>query len=169
MTKLTETQKKLNEPRNASEVASWDETFMGIAEVVARRSKDPSTQVGACIVSEENRILSVGYNGAPNGWSDEDFPWAREAEDPLDLKYHYVIHAERNAVLNFDGIRNRLKGAKVYVTHFPCSECAKEIVQVGVKEIIYLNTHDLGGDISTRASLRTLEACGVSVRQLKRK
>lgn len=151
-----------NTPREA---ASWDETFMRMALVVADRSKDPSTQVGACIVSSEFRILSLGYNGTPNGWQDGDFPWAKAAEDPLDTKYPYVIHAERNAVLNYAGARRELHGAKVYVSHFPCNECAKELAQVGVSEVIYLNNHD-SSDFSTQASLRILEQCGVTVRQM---
>lgn len=157
---------ELNEkvkPRNA---ASWDETFMKMALVVADRSKDPSTQVGACIVSSENRILSLGYNGTPNGWSDESFPWEREAEDHLSTKYPYVIHAERNAVLNYGGIHSQLRGSKVFVTHFPCNECAKELVQVGVAEVVYLNDHD-SSNFSTQASLRMFEMCGLKVRQLQ--
>lgn len=145
--------------------ASWDETFMAMALVVANRSKDPSTQVGACIVSDENRILSLGYNGTPNGWADDDFPWGKIAEDPLDTKYPYVIHAERNAVLNYGGLHSQLRGSKVFVTHFPCNECAKEIAQVGVAEVIYLNGHD-SSEFSTQASLRLFRSCGVIVRQL---
>lgn len=149
-------------PREAS---SWDETFMRMALVVADRSKDPSTQVGACIVSSENRILSLGYNGTPNGWSDHDFPWDRSAADPLDTKYPYVIHAERNAVLNYGGLHSQLNNSKVFVTHFPCNECSKELAQVGVSEVVYLNAHD-SSDFSTQASLRIFEACGIKVRRL---
>ena len=151
-------------PREAS---SWDETFMRMAMVVADRSKDPSTQVGACIVSEENRILSLGYNGTPNGWADSEFPWAKVADSALDTKYPFVIHAERNAVLNYGGLHSQLKGAKVFVTHFPCNECAKELAQVGISEVIYLNSHD-SSDFSTRASMKIFEACGIEVRQLCR-
>ena len=100
---------------------SWEEYFMGIARLTAMRSKDPSTQVGACIVDNENRILSVGYNGAPNGFEDEDFPWDREGE-PLNTKYLYVCHAEMNAIVNYRGSRKDLENAKVYVDLFPCNE-----------------------------------------------
>jgi len=147
------------------EAASWDETFMGVALVVARRSKDPSTQVGAAIVSEENRILSLGYNGTPNGWPDSTFPWGKEG-DLLDTKYPYVVHAERNAVLNFGGIHSQLRGGKIYTTHFPCGECAKEIVQVGIAEVVYLHDHSMA-DSSTAASLRMFRECGLTVRQLE--
>lgn len=147
------------------EAASWDETFMGVALVVARRSKDPSTQVGAAIVSAENRILSLGYNGTPNGWPDSTFPWGKEG-DALETKYPYVVHAERNAVLNFGGIHSQLRGGTIYTTHFPCGECAKEIVQVGIAEVVYLHDHSLT-DSSTAASLRMFRECGLAIRQLK--
>lgn len=126
-----------NESRSG--VLTWDETFMKIAEVVKLRSKDPSTQVGAVIVTPDNRVLSLGYNGAPNGYADEDFPWGRDNEDPLETKYPFVIHAERNAVLNFRGSLREFQGATVYVTHFPCNECAKELIQVGIKKVVYSN------------------------------
>lgn len=117
---------------------NWDEFFMGVALLAAQRSKDPSTQVGACIVSKDNRILSVGYNGAPNGFHDDLFPWEREGHE-LDTKYMFVVHAERNAILNFRGHHKEFEGAKIYVDLFPCNECAKEIIQVGIKEVIYLS------------------------------
>ena len=107
---------------------SWEEYFMAIAKLSAMRSKDPSTQVGACIVSNDNRILSIGYNGAPNGFSDEEFPWAREGKN-LDTKYPYVCHAEMNAILNYRGSKKDLENAKIYVDLFPCNECAKIIIQ----------------------------------------
>lgn len=151
------------EPRIA---ATWDETFMRMAVLVADRSKDPSTQVGACIVSEENRILSLGYNGTPNGWKDSEFPWAKTAADPLDTKYHYVIHAERNAVLNHGGLHSQLKGSKLYVTHFPCNECAKELAQVGVAEVVYLHSHHID-ELRILASERILDACGISFRKFE--
>ena len=150
-------------------VSSWDETFIEMAEVVAKRSKDPSTQVGACIVSSENKILSLGYNGAPRGWNDTSFPWSRDSDNPLDTKYPFVIHAERNAVLNFSGIHSQLNGSKIYVTHFPCNECAKEIAQVGISEVIFLNAHDLdSGDLATSASKKIFESCGITVSQITR-
>ena len=114
---------------------SWDEYFMGIAKLSALRSKDPSTQVGACIVSDDNRILSIGYNGAPNGFNDDSFPWDREG-NALDTKYLYVCHAELNAILNFRGNKRDLEGSKIYVALFPCNECAKAIIQSGIKRLI---------------------------------
>ena len=113
---------------------NWDEYFMGVALLAARRSKDPNTQVGACIVNQENIILSTGYNGFPIGCSDDEFPWDRDSED---TKYPYVVHAELNAILNAHG--RSLRGAKIYVALFPCNECAKAIIQSGIKEVIYLS------------------------------
>ena len=138
---------------------SWDEYFMGVAELSAMRSKDPSTQVGACIVSADNRILSIGYNGAPNGFEDKNFPWDREGEF-LNTKYPFVCHAELNAISNFRGNKKDLEGAKLYFTLFPCNECTKLIIQNGIKEIIYLSDkyqHTEG----TQASKIMLEKCGV--------
>ena len=112
----------------------WDDYFMGIAMLSAKRSKDPSTCVGACIVSENNRILSLGYNGMPRGCSDDEYPWEREG-DPLDTKYLYVCHAELNAILNYTG--TNMKDAKIYTTLFPCNECTKALIQAGIKEVIY--------------------------------
>lgn len=144
---------------------SWDEYFMAIAKLSSLRSKDPSTQVGACIVSSDNRILSVGYNGAPNGFNDDNFPWGRVG-NPLDIKYLYVVHAERNAILNFRGSRKELENAKIYVDLFPCNECAKEIIQAGIKEIIYLSDKYKDTD-SVIASKRLCDACGVKYTQYK--
>ena len=115
---------------------SWDEYFMGIALLSAQRSKDSGTQVGACIVNDDNKILSVGYNGMPTGCNDDDMPWEREGE-PLETKYYYVCHAELNAILNNDSCL--LKDSRIYVTLFPCNECAKAIIQSGIKEVIYLS------------------------------
>lgn len=115
---------------------SWDQYFMGIALLSAERSKDPNTQVGACIVGENNRILSVGYNGMPSGCSDDEMPWDREGS-PLKSKYFFVCHAELNAILNYSG--GSLAGATCYSTLFPCNECAKAIIQSGIKEIVYLS------------------------------
>ena len=114
---------------------SWDEYFMGIALLAGLRSKDPGTQVGACIVSQKNKILSIGYNGMPTGCSDDEMPWDRENENPLQTKYMYVCHAELNAILNNAGAS--LQGAKLYVSLFPCNDCAKAIIQSGIKEVIY--------------------------------
>lgn len=143
---------------------NWDEYFMAIAKLSAMRSKDPSTQVGACIVDDSKRILSIGYNGAPNGYSDDKFPWGREGK-PLDIKYLYVVHAERNAILNYRGSRKDLENAKIYVDLFPCNECAKEIIQSGIKEVIYLSDKYKTSD-ETIASKRLFDECGVSYRQL---
>lgn len=135
---------------------SWDEYFMSIAKLAGMRSKDPNSQVGACIVSQDNKILSMGYNGFPIGCSDEVFPWAREGQ-PLDTKYLYVVHSELNAILNY---RGSLEGAKLYVSLFPCNECAKAIIQCGIKTIVYEDDkyHDTP---STSASRRMLDAAGV--------
>lgn len=114
---------------------TWDQYFMGIATLSAMRSKDPNTCVGACIVSKENKILSVGYNGMPLGCSDDEYPWEREGS-PLDTKYLYVCHAELNALLNNTGAN--YKGSKIYTTLFPCNECTKALIQAGIKEVIYM-------------------------------
>lgn len=156
--------KELNLQRK--EYLKWDEYFMAVAKLSAMRSKDPNTQVGACIVSKDNRILSIGYNGTPNGYSDECFPWERVGA-PLDTKYLYVVHAERNAVLNFRGNNNELEGAKIYVDLFPCNECAKEIIQSGIKEVIYLSDKYANTD-ETIVSKRLFDACGVTYRQLEK-
>ena len=113
---------------------SWDEYFMGVAKLAGLRSKDPNSQVGSCIVSPDNKILSIGYNGFPRGCSDDVFPWSREG-DELDTKYFYVTHSELNAILNYRG--GSLEGSKIYVSLFPCNECSKAIIQSGIREIIY--------------------------------
>ncbi len=144
---------------------TWDEYFMGIAMISSMRSKDPSTQVGACIVSKDNRILSIGYNGTPNGFSDDTFPWGREG-DPKDTKYLYVVHAERNAILNYRGSRKDLENAKIYVDLFPCNECAKEIIQSGIKEVIYLSDKYAHTD-EVIVSKKLFNECKVTYRSLK--
>ncbi len=136
---------------------SWDEYFMGVAKLSGMRSKDPNTQVGACIVSRDNKILSMGYNGFPTGCSDDDFPWCREG-DPLDNKYFYTTHSELNAILNYRG--GSLEGTKLYVSLFPCNECAKAIIQAGIKTIIY-DCDKYASTPSVIASKRMLEAAGV--------
>lgn len=142
---------------------SWDEFFMGVAVLAAKRSKDPNTQVGACIVDENNVIISTGYNGFPIGCSDDEFPWDREGEI---TKYPFVVHAELNAVLNASG--KSMRGAKIYVALFPCNECAKAIIQAGIKEVIYLS--DKYADTpGTQASKMMLKAAGVKLTQLKTK
>ncbi len=136
---------------------SWDEYFMAVAMLAGHRSKDPNTQVGSCIVSRDNKILSMGYNGFPIGCSDDEFPWAREG-GPLETKYSYIVHSELNAILNYRG--GSLEGAKLYVSLFPCNECAKAIIQAGITTVIY------GGDKyadtpSVIASKRMLDKAGV--------
>lgn len=140
---------------------NWDSYFMGVAMLSAQRSKDPSTQVGACIVSNDNKILSVGYNGAPNGYDDNSMPWDREG-DFLNTKYAYVCHAELNAILNNKG--SNLEGAKIYVDLFPCNECAKAIIQSGIKEVIYKSDKYNGTDANT-ASKKMLDYCNVKYRK----
>lgn len=143
---------------------SWDEYFMGIALLSAQRSKDPSTQVGACIVNDHNKIISVGYNGFPWGCNDDDFPWERSAENEFDTKYPYVCHGELNAILNSGG--SNLFGCKIYVGLFPCNECAKAIIQAGIKEIIFIS--DKYADTpGVKASKRMLTASGVSFRKFQ--
>ena len=139
---------------------SWDEYFMGIAMLTAMRSKDPNSQVGACIVTPENKILSLGYNGMPIGCSDDDMPWEREGE-ALDTKYMYVCHAELNAILN--NAHGNLRGSRVYVTLFPCNECAKAIIQSGIREIIYYDNKYADSD-ATKASQRMFLLTGVTCR-----
>ena len=146
-----------------SDYLGWDEYFMGIALLSSQRSKDPSTQVGACIVNNENRIMAVGYNGMPYGCNDDEYPWEREG-DALDSKYMFVCHAELNAILNFNG--GSMKGFRIYTTLFACNECAKAIIQSGVKEVVYLSDkyRDTMGNL---ASKRMLDAAGVQVKKLQ--
>lgn len=143
----------------------WDEYFMAIARISAMRSKDPSTQVGACIVSKDNRILSIGYNGAPNGFDDNDFPWRREGEE-LETKYPYVCHAEMNAILNYRGSRKDLEGAILYVDLFPCNECAKMVIQSGIKEVIYLSDKYANSN-NNIASKRLFDKCNVTYKKFE--
>ena len=143
---------------------NWDEYFMGVAHLSGMRSKDPNTQVGACIVSKMNKILSMGYNGFPIGCSDEEFPWDREG-DMIQSKYAYVTHSELNAILNYRG--GSLKGAKLYVSLFPCNECAKAIIQSGIKTVIYDDDKyaNTPGNICSR---RMFDAAGVEYRKYQR-
>ena len=136
---------------------------MGIAILSAQRSKDPSTQVGACIVSSENKILSVGYNGMPRNCDDDIYPWDREG-DELNTKYMFVCHAELNAILNYSG--SNLKGSKVYVTLFPCNECAKALIQSGVSEVIYYSDK-YSDSFSTLAAKRMFESAGIKMTAYK--
>ena len=140
---------------------SWDEYFMGVALLAAKRSKDPNTQVGACIVDQNNVILTTGYNGFPKGCSDDEFPWNREGEI---TKYPFVVHAELNAILNASG--KSLRGSRLYVALFPCNECAKAIIQAGISEVVYLSDKyaDTAG---IKASKMMLTAAGVKLTQFK--
>lgn len=152
------------ETKKRTNYLNWDEYFMAITELSAMRSKDPSTQVGACIVSKDNRILSIGYNGAPNGFDDDEFPWSREGNN-LNTKYFYVCHAEMNAILNYRGSKKDLENARIYVDLFPCNECAKMIIQSGIKEVIYLN--DKYADSDNNIASRTLfDKCKVKYHKL---
>lgn len=137
---------------------TWDEYFMGVAKLSGMRSKDPNSQVGSCIVSQNNKILSMGYNGFPSGCSDDEFPWAREGDDPEETKYLYVTHSELNAILNYQG--GSLEGAKLYVTLFPCNECAKAIIQSGIKTVVY-GSDKYANTPAVRASKRMMDAAGV--------
>ena len=143
---------------------TWDEYFMGVAKLSALRSKDPNTQVGACIVNDENRIMTVGYNGLPRGCSDDDFPWEREG-NPYDTKYAYVCHAELNAILSC-GTAD-LRNNRLYVTLFPCEGCTKALIQKGIKEVIYDSDkyHDTE---EAAAARRMMDAAGVKYTQYKK-
>lgn len=130
---------------------------MGLALLSAKRSKDPNTQVGACIVNENKKIISVGYNGMPIGCSDDAFPWSREGED-LNTKYPYVVHAELNAILNS---KVDLSNCTIYVTMFPCNECTKAIIQSGIKHMIYL-TNKYPDSTAVKASMKMLDSAGIT-------
>lgn len=144
---------------------SWDEYFMGLALLSAERSKDPNSQVGACIVDDNNKIVSVGYNGAPTGYDDDkDMTWERNG-DFLDTKYAYVCHSELNAILNS---KAPVSACRIYVTLFPCNECAKAIIQSGIKEIIYLSDK-YNGTESNIASKKMLDVCGIKYKEYKPK
>lgn len=144
---------------------SWDEYFMGVALLSGNRSKDPSTQVGACIVNPQNKIVGVGYNGLPAGISDDEYPWEKTGAF-LDTKYPYVCHAELNAILNNIGID--LHGCKIYTALFPCNECTKAIIQSGIKEVVYLSDKYADKDIFIAAK-RMLDSAGVTYRKVNTK
>ncbi|PKK96519.1 MAG: cytidine deaminase [Tenericutes bacterium HGW-Tenericutes-3] len=141
---------------------SWDEYFMGVAKLSSLRSKDPSTQVGACIINPDKRIVGIGYNGLPQGCNDEDYPWANEG-DFVDTKYPYVVHAEANAILN---ATTNLKGSSIYVTLFPCNECAKLIIQSGIKEIVF-ESNKYADSKEHKAAIKMLKSSGVVYRQIE--
>ena len=143
---------------------SWDQYFMAVAKLTSMRSKDPNTQVGACIVGEHHKILSIGYNGAPRGIDDDYFPWARVG-DEIHNKYMSVCHAEMNAISNYNGPRSDFDGSTLYVDLFPCNECAKLIIQAGIKKVVYLSDKyaNTPGIITSK---RLFDLAGVSYEQL---
>lgn len=138
---------------------SWDDYFMSTAILSAKRSKDPSTQVGACIVDDNNRIVSIGYNGFPRNVSDDEFPWTKDNDDPAECKMMYVVHAEANAILNAIN-SNTVSGTRIYTTLFPCNECTKLLIQSGIKNVIYLSDK-YSEKPSFKASRRMLEFVGI--------
>lgn len=146
----------------ANKIINWDQYFMGVAKLSGFRSKDPNTQVGACIVNDDNKIVGVGYNGLPWGCEDTEFPWEERQGNLYDTKYPYVVHAELNAILN--SVKD-LKGCRIYVSLFPCHECAKAIIQSGITEIIY-EDDKYDGTESDRAAKRMLEAARVNYRKI---
>ena len=146
-----------------SDYISWDEYFMGVAILAAQRSKDPNTQVGACIVSSDNKILSIGYNGMPLNCSDDAFSWERNTTE--DNKYFYTVHSELNAILNYRG--GSLEGTKLYVSLFPCNECAKAIIQAGIRTVVY-DSDKYEGTPSNRAAKRMFDAAGVNYVQYRK-
>lgn len=141
---------------------SWDEYFMGVALLSSMRSKDPNTKVGACIVNKKKRIVGIGYNGFPYGCSDDEFPWINNSKEFLENKYPYVVHAEPNAILNAN---SSLENCTLYVSLFPCNECAKLIIQSGIKEIIYMDDK-YDGTPSDIASKKMLDAAGIKYRKI---
>ena len=145
-----------------SDYISWDEYFMGIAILSAQRSKDSNTQVGACIVNSDKKIVSVGYNGMPTGCDDDEMPWERSADSTLDTKYPFVCHAELNAILNSN--IPSLAGSTLYVTLFPCNECAKAIIQCGIKRVVYMDNKYADTD-GVRASAIMFRKCGIAAEQ----
>ena len=142
----------------------WDAYFMGVALLSGERSKDPNSQVGACIVSEDNKILSIGYNGFPRGCSDDEIPWDREGEF-AETKYPYVCHGELNAILNYRGNRRELESSTLYVTLFPCNECAKIVIQAGIKHVVFLSDK-YATSANNIAARRLFDACGVKYEKL---
>jgi dCMP deaminase len=153
-----QTSRDINKKRSG--VLSWDKYFMATAFLTAKRSKDPVTQVGACIVNQENRIVSIGYNGMPNG--DDEFPWSKEGQSKLDQKKYYVCHAEMNAIVNRNSAD--VKNCTMYVGLFPCNECAKIIIQSGIREVVYAsNKHK--DKVKTQAAKRMFKKVGIKCRE----
>lgn len=144
---------------------SWDECFMAMAMLIAQRSKDPSTQVGACIVNQDHIVMGLGYNGLPRGLNDDDYPWSNKDGNFTDTKYPYVVHAELNAILNS---QQRLKDCIMYVTLFPCNECSKAIIQSGITELIYFSDKHAHKE-STIASKKMLIDAGIEIVEFENK
>lgn len=142
-------------------ILQWDEYFLGVAKLSSLRSKDPNTKVGACIVNKSLRIVGIGYNGFPKGCGDDIYPWESN-EDYVDSKYAYVVHAELNAILNSSG---SLEECSIYVTHFPCNECAKAIIQSGITEVVYESDKHKDSP-NTAASKKMLDSAGVAIRRI---
>lgn len=142
-----------------NDYVSWDECFMAMAMLIAQRSKDPSTQVGACIVNEDHIVMGLGYNGLPRGLSDSDYPWSKKDGNFSETKYPYVVHAEMNAILNS---QQRVRGCRMYVTLFPCNECSKAIIQSGITTLVYFSDKHAHTE-STIASKKMLQDAGVHV------
>eukprot|EP01040_Poterioochromonas_malhamensis_P003114 gene3114-3313_t len=159
-----------NEPTTSKRVEkrkdalSWDDYFMSVAFLSAMRSKDPSTQVGACIVNEDKRIVGIGYNGFPRGCSDDELPWDRDGADELETKYPYVCHAEVNAILNKNS--SDVRGCSMYVALFPCNECAKVIIQSGIKEVVYMSDKYAEHN-SMKASRKMMTLAKIHLRQFE--
>lgn len=145
-----------------NKILTWDEYFMSLSHLSGKRSKDPSTQVGACIVNQNKRIVGIGYNGMPYGCNDDEYPWEREG-DFMNTKYAYVVHAELNAILNSTA---PLKNCSIYVSLFPCNECAKAIIQSGITEVVYESDKYADTD-SVKASKKMFESAGVKLRQIE--
>lgn len=145
---------------------SKDCLYMSMCKLIAMRSKDPNSQVGAVIVDNRGRILSMGYNGLPDGLDDDNYPWEREGNN-LDTKYPYVVHAELNAILNYRGERDLLRDSTLYVSMFPCNECAKAIIQSGIKRVVYLENKYPDSD-STKATIRMFNDSGISYTAYKK-
>ena len=143
---------------------SWDAYFMGIALLSKERSKDPNTQVGACIVNNQNRIVSLGYNGLPNGCDDNMCPWDKREGSLEETKYAYVAHAELNAILNYHG---SVEGCTLYVTLFPCNECAKAVIQAGIKNIVYLEDK-YEGTPSNVVAKKLLDSAGIKYKKYEK-
>lgn len=141
---------------------SWNDYFMFNAILASKRSKDPRTQVGACIVNDKNRIVSIGYNGFPNGCDDDVYPWAshQDGKSLLECKRLYVCHAEMNAVMNRNA--KSLKGCTIYTTLFPCNHCAQIIIQSEIKRVVYLDDKYADRD-EFKAARRMMTSAGIEM------